>query len=80
MTPRIGTWVGRFGGPSLRDWTTRDHYVESVIEGDPVTRCGRRLGKRKGTLIAVAPPPINPCHFCGVPSEDDGSTQEETVP
>ena len=32
----IGTWVKRQHGK----W----HFVESVIDGDAITRCGRRMG------------------------------------
>lgn len=41
----IGKWVQRetVKGRVL----TKPHYVESVIDGDPVTHCGRRL--RRGT-------------------------------
>lgn len=37
----IGQWVKR---PELRKW----HRVESVVAGDAVTKCGRRLSDEAG--------------------------------
>lgn len=37
----IGSWVRRQIGPGNR--YPRWHYVESIIEGAAITKCGRRL-------------------------------------
>lgn len=44
----IGQWVRRIT-PSQA--ITRWHLVESVIDDEPVTRCGRRLRARAGTAL-----------------------------
>lgn len=59
---RIGTWVHR-----VRDQpTTLRHLVETVINDDPVTRCGRDLGTIKGTVrVYEADPPEHlRCSVC----------------
>jgi len=43
---RIGQYVRRHRNG---DWTTLPHLVESVIDDEPVTRCGRRLRAIEGT-------------------------------
>lgn len=42
MTLAIGSWVRR---ARLHKW----HLVESVIAGDAVTRCGRRMDRGTGS-------------------------------
>jgi hypothetical protein len=46
MTPTIGHWVKRHR-------LTVAHLVESVVAGDAVTRCGRRLHEHasRGPLV-----------------------------
>jgi hypothetical protein len=58
----IGQWVARFreSGEKL----TRDHYVESVIAGREVTRCGRQLADRDGTVVTVTTGDER-CRQCG---------------
>jgi hypothetical protein len=46
----IGQWVRRIRmHPNLMDGKalTKWHLVESVVDDEPVTRCGRRLRRRK---------------------------------
>ncbi len=44
---------------------TRAHLVESVIDDEPVTRCGRRLRKREGTTFRYeATPARQVCAGC----------------
>ena len=49
---RIGTWVKR---EKRRNW----HFVESLVAGDAVTKCGRRLAdeenSRGGLVYSDAP-------------------------
>ena len=65
----------------------KPHFVESVIEDEPVCHCGRRLRKRKGTAF-IPSDPVDACSGCyrnqavareRLP-EDDGSTWTESVP
>ena len=42
----IGSWVRR--ETATGRVLTLPHIVESVIDGDPVTHCGRRLRRRTG--------------------------------
>lgn len=39
----IGDWIRREGGQ------TKWHHVESVVAGDAVTKCGRRMAASKWT-------------------------------
>jgi hypothetical protein len=82
----IGVWTRRSG----QKW----HLVDSTIDGDAITRCGRRMnpdgGFRGGELQVSALMPLT--RMIGQPqlcragcqrdavSEDDGSTVDETEP
>mgnify|MGYP001577529346 CR=1 FL=1 len=73
----IGTWVARFDvNPRAHTGRvlTKTHYVESVIEDEPITRCGRRLRKREGSEVKACLP-VNACSECGymLPPEDDAT-------
>jgi hypothetical protein len=46
---RVGSWVRREGGRGA----TKGHYVESVVDHDAFTRCGRRLRHRKRPPLVV---------------------------
>lgn len=63
--PQIGTWVSRLGGTvvNLRQ-ITKPHYVESVIEGEAITHCGRRLRRIKGTIVTLTDPVYDICERC----------------
>lgn len=66
-TPAIGQWVARSVGPNRRGHftTTMAHYVESLVDGDVVTRCGRRMAEAPGTWDvepAGYPPHCLVCH------------------
>jgi hypothetical protein len=54
----IGQWVRRIYEEGESAWSkrtlTRWHLVESVIDDEPVTRCGRRLRKRDRTEFEVS--------------------------
>ena len=74
---KIGSWVRRKGGK----W----HEVESLIDGDAVTQCGRRMDRvnRSGELQVSEVMPLTRmigqpqnCRYCDwAPApEDDGST------
>lgn len=68
MTVLIGEWVTRQrrGVP---------HIVESVVAGDAITRCGRRLGDtatKSGGLLVQAPHGARKCRVC----TDDVLTEE----
>jgi hypothetical protein len=59
---RIGQYVtrNRESGP-----TTNPHLVESIIDDEPVTRCGRRLRKQaRSTLVYLAVPVLRVCWQC----------------
>lgn len=49
----IGKWIARFRGLVQE---TKVHFVESVIDGDIVTNCGKRIDVRNGEFREVAPP------------------------
>jgi len=73
----IGAWIQRerTSGRVL----TKPHLVESVVSGDPVTNCGRRLSRGTGYPFRVValPSVLNQCWQCGpvfALPEDDGST------
>jgi hypothetical protein len=72
MTPQIGQWARRLtpradGSSVAGKW----HLVDSVVAGDVVTRCGRRLRDDKPLEISLVEPltrmigqPQN-CKVCG---------------
>ena len=49
MDDRIGSYVLR--ETATERPLTKAHLVESVINDEPITRCGRRLRDRKGTTL-----------------------------
>jgi hypothetical protein len=84
MTLAIGQWVKL---PGKRKW----HVVESLIAGDAITRCGRRLRDEAGLQVSALMPltrMIGQPQLCkagcedtvgdGAP-EDDGSTANEVA-
>lgn len=59
---RIGQYVSRervlvVGGTTRLEAITSAHRVESMIRDEPVTRCGRRLGRQRGTALHYEPTP-----------------------
>lgn len=48
--PLIGMYVRR-GRIGRVDYLTLPHFVESIIDDEPVTRCGRRLRAIEGTEL-----------------------------
>lgn len=56
--PAIGEWV-------MRQRRHVGHLVESVVAGDAITRCGRRMAERttRGELVE-APFGSRKCGFC----------------
>lgn len=54
----IGLWVARFADDGYGNRLTKWHLVESEIADRKVTKCGRQMGERTGTVLAplVAPP------------------------
>lgn len=42
MIPDIGTWIDRVYATRSYN-STKAHYVESVVDGAAITRCGRRM-------------------------------------
>lgn len=54
----------------IGEWVMREHYgighlVESLIAGDAVTRCGRRMTDRTtGGLLLVSPFGTRKCRKC----------------
>jgi|GEM_PF-6707698 len=64
MTDRIGQYVRRIRND---DWVqlTLSHLVESIIDDEPVTRCGRRLRAIEGTAFVYRPVfPARTCEGC----------------
>jgi len=62
MTQRIGQYVRRQRNVS---YLTLPHLVESVIDDEPVTRCGRRLRAIEGTAFVYRPVfPARTCEGC----------------
>jgi len=45
------SFIGEYGTREASRSLTLPHLVESVIDGEPVTRCGRRLRQREGTTF-----------------------------
>jgi len=66
MTERIGQYVRRYRYRSgFVDYQTFPHLVESVIDDEPVTRCGRRLRAIEGTDFEYRPVfPARTCQGC----------------
>lgn len=64
MTVQIGEWV-------TRERRGVPHYVESVVSGDAITRCGRRLHdeptRTGGALIDTAIFGVRKCLICQGP-------------
>jgi len=61
---RIGQYVRRARSRN-GDWLTLPHFVESVIDDEPVTRCGRRLRAIEGTAFVYRPVfPARTCVWC----------------
>jgi len=61
---RIGQYVRRARSRN-GDWLTLPHFVESVIDDEPVTRCGRRLRAIEGTDFVYRPVfPARTCVWC----------------
>lgn len=61
----IGSYVTRESGDGLQRPLTLPHLVESVIDDEPVTRCGRRLRQREGTTFRYeAVPARRVCKRC----------------
>ena len=46
----IGEWVKR------SDRATKWHLIDSVVDGEPFTRCGRRLRRRAGFEVSEVMP------------------------
>lgn len=66
-TDMIGLWIARFTDLPLSRPLTKWHLVESEIEERKVTKCGRQMGERKGTLLAplmAAPTARVTCKGC----------------
>jgi len=62
--PLIGQYVRRIRND---DWVqlTLSHLVESIIDDEPVTRCGRRLRAIEGTAFVYRPVfPTRTCVWC----------------
>jgi len=55
MTERIGQYVRRARNSVNFRYLTLSHLVESVIDDEPVTRCGRRLRAIEGTDFEYRP-------------------------
>jgi len=67
--PLIGQYVRRQHGRLVKwrvvEWLTLPHLVESVIDDEPVTRCGRRLRAIEGTAFVYRPVfPARTCVWC----------------
>lgn len=63
----IGLWVARFGDEGHGKRLTLWHLVESEIADRKVTRCGRQLPTKEGTVLApVQSPPTSTqaCFWC----------------
>ena len=59
---RIGQYVRRI---RIVRYLTLPHLVESVIDDEPVTRCGRRLRAIEGTDFVYRPVfPARTCVWC----------------
>lgn len=63
VTPEIGDWTARVASNSHR-LLTKWHKVESVINGEAVTRCGRVMGG-ENMIIGYGFQPEAQCHYCG---------------
>jgi hypothetical protein len=46
----------------------RTHKIESIIAGDAITKCGRRLTDELGELIVDEVTAVNACLICFRPS------------
>jgi hypothetical protein len=60
---KIGQWVRRVTGKG--EPLTKPHLVESVVDDEPFTNCGRRFRKRKTSWFEttdVMPP--DACQAC----------------
>ena len=58
-----GQWVARHkDGHRITKW----HYIESEIADREITRCGRQMKARAGTIIqaSVDLPPEDACEIC----------------
>ena len=58
---KIGDWIRRARQASGKNYTGKWHLVESIIEGDAITRCGRRMDRETltgGTLDVSVFTPI----------------------
>lgn len=64
MTDLIGSWVSRVQAGTLETLGTV-HRCESVINDEPVTRCGRRLRTLAGSVFAYTfEEPLVACRKC----------------
>jgi len=51
---QIGNWVHRRSSSTKGKW----HLVESVVVGDAITRCGKRMKDETGLQVAMTKPQI----------------------
>ncbi len=62
---RIGMLVTRVRRDDFNQPLTKPHLTESVVDDEPVTRCGRRLRQREGTTFRYeAVPARRICSGC----------------
>lgn len=61
----IGEWV-------MREKRQVGHLIESLVAGDAITRCGRRMAERntRGELVE-APFGTRKCHSCTATTEQE---------
>ena len=60
MTIAVGDWARRNKPGRI----TRIHLVESLVAGDIVTKCGKRLRDELGGLEHVSPALWGRCRLC----------------
>lgn len=92
--PQIGQWVRRSSGSGAYA-QSKWHLAESIVAGDVVTRCGRRMRDSLPFQVSAVMPLTRLigqpqlCRRCapaavevsgGSALEDDASTHGETVP
>lgn len=78
----LGLWIARFADYGHGRRLTLWHLVESEIADRKVTRCGKQMAAREGTVLAplVAPPTADvTCFWCAkhkdIPLPDGGELE-----
>lgn len=60
----IASWVQRETGDGLQRPLTKQHYIQSIIDGGAITYCGLRLRRDLGRPFRLFARPSDPCANC----------------